>query len=242
MSMPNRVSESQSWPSLDTGDDDLPLLDSSRADLPMAAERFAQLMGNATAREDDFDWRSDGGATGQKGPATESQDCDERRHAGKDDDALRDEANLPGRSLAESILQSLRPAETGPAPATENHSDIQLACQKLVDHILLSAPNVKGDQQVLHLTIKDSILPTTEIRLSRIGGELSIAIETGSPTAFRLLDQHKTALQDRLIERLRDSRIAINVTYNQRGNDQDGRSRQRRNLYEEIHDDGTVGS
>ncbi|MFH0787910.1 MAG: type III secretion HpaP family protein [Pseudomonadota bacterium] len=102
----------------------------------------------------------------------------------------------------------------------------------VAERILVAEPSLVGKQEV-RITLKDSVLPQTEIRISKEGDKLTIDIVTTSDHSYRIISQEKNGLQQVLAERL-DPRITVEVAVSDTGREQNqGRSRQQRNVFEE---------
>lgn len=102
----------------------------------------------------------------------------------------------------------------------------------VAERILVAEPSLVGKQEV-RITLKESVLPRTEIRISKEGDKLTIDIVTTSDHSYRIISQEKNGLQQVLAERL-DPRIKVEVAVSDTGREQNqGRSRQQRNVFEE---------
>ena len=103
--------------------------------------------------------------------------------------------------------------------------EIDAALQKLADQIQVSAKNAANGAEV-RITLKDSILPGTEIRIQRQGGELTVVMNTSSAEAGNFLAQHEASLQKMLSERFSNDKVQVNINMSGGDNqDTDGRSR-----------------
>ena len=103
--------------------------------------------------------------------------------------------------------------------------EIDTALQKLADQIQVSAKDAVNGAEV-RISLKDSVLPGTEIRIQRLGGELTVTMNTSSAEAGNFLAQHEANLQKMLAERFSNDKVQVNINMsggdNQNG---DGRSR-----------------
>lgn len=231
MSVLNRISDANQGASFGTVEDGSFSQDSANAD-SQAVERFAQLMKNGSERQDN----SESSPERDDAMAQQTSEADKGRktlYSTDDEKSKSYNAFSQGSSLAQAIPQSTFSIKT---KCSGGSDELYSVCQQVLERVLTAVPTVSGDRQEVRLTMKDSILPSTEICISRDGVGLHIAIVTESQKSYNLLDQQKEVLQNRLNERLVDFRIEVNITYNERGGDQQGRSRQRRNLYEEMDD------
>jgi type III secretion system needle length determinant len=106
--------------------------------------------------------------------------------------------------------------------------------EEIADRILVAAPQPGQDRQEVRIMLKDSVLPETEIRIVRDGDSMTVNLTTRNADANLFLNTHQADLQTRLTERLGVD-IAVSVEYHQ-PDQQDGHSRGRRNLYDEMEE------
>jgi type III secretion system needle length determinant len=80
----------------------------------------------------------------------------------------------------------------------------------VVQHILVSHPDQVGDKEV-RLLLKDSVLPDTEIRLSRgTDGLLSVTLSTGRSDSFQTLVAAQTDLKNALnVQEKQEVRLTV---------------------------------
>lgn len=103
--------------------------------------------------------------------------------------------------------------------------EVDAALQKLADQIHVSAKDAVNGAEV-RITLKDSVLPGTEIRIQRQGGELTVTMNTSSAEAGNFLAQHEANLQKMLSERFSNDKVQVNINMSGGDNqDTDGRSR-----------------
>ncbi len=103
--------------------------------------------------------------------------------------------------------------------------EVDAALQKLATQIQVSAKDALNGAEV-RITLKDSVLPGTEIRIQRHGGELTVTLNTTSAEAGNFLASHEANLQRILAERFSNDKVQVNVNMTGSDNqDQDGRSR-----------------
>lgn len=103
--------------------------------------------------------------------------------------------------------------------------DVEAALQKMADQIQVSAKGAINGAEI-KIAIKDNILPATEVRIHRHGGELTITMSTGSSDTHNFLAQHVASLQKQLDERFSSESVQINLDMAGDMNDQgDGGSR-----------------
>ncbi|PJE80007.1 hypothetical protein CI610_00988 [invertebrate metagenome] len=74
--------------------------------------------------------------------------------------------------------------------------------------------------------MKENILPGTEIRINRHGGELTVTLNTTSAEAHNFLAQHRASLEQSLTERFGNDAVKVDINMSGEGGEQnDGRSR-----------------
>ena len=103
--------------------------------------------------------------------------------------------------------------------------EIDAAVQKLADQIQVSAKDAVNGAEV-RISLKNSVIPGTEIRIQRMGGELTVTMNTTSAEAGNFLAQHEASLQKMLAERFSNDKVQVNINMSGGDNqDTDGRSR-----------------
>ncbi len=141
--------------------------------------------------------------------------------------------NLKPQTPVQNPMQQV--AQMGPASPTQ---DISRVAEVIADRILVSDSQLT-DQKMISIRIKNDILPQTEIRILSNGGNLKIEIQTGSADAFNFLGSQKESLVKHLQSTLSDSEISVSVDMEGAENDGqpgDGRSRNQRDIYEEMQE------
>ena len=140
----------------------------------------------------------------------------------------------------DSFQQSmLNESAVGSARETQQASEIQLkgiqsvsgpkeineAINKLVDKIMVSSKDAVNGAEV-RMTLKDNILPGTEIRLQRVAGALQVTMNTTSAESHNILAASEASLQKTLSEKLGD-KVQVNINMSGAGGEQnDGRSQE----------------
>lgn len=253
-SQPDRPPSSREAPPPRAPLDDAPALQQAAADFAALLGDNSQTERQEVRRDRKTHERADDSAEDHDAtsPSTTKSGGREQRVHRKSDDASN--SGQDGESLAEdtvpveetplvamgdAILQSFAKADVAPiadvAPAEPSQS-FETVAQQIADRILVADP-ASGNREV-RITLKDSILPGTEIRIEQQSGKLQIQFFTDSPRSHELLAQHQASLQERLAEKLARHDVVVNVEFDARGQDQpqDGRSRQRRDLQEETEE------
>jgi type III secretion system needle length determinant len=181
---------------------------------------------------DEFSRLIDSGKKG-KGKAEEDADAFASLMKGLGDRETR------SRSPSEAILQSLQTRSCSDSPAmadgVPSSPSISKVAQEIADRILVSDISRGGGEEV-RISLKDSVMPGTEIRIVKEGESIRVEILTTSNESHRLLSDHRGALQEALKERVSDS-VSVEVKFHESEEEhRDGRSRQQRNLYEEMEE------
>ena len=116
--------------------------------------------------------------------------------------------------------------ETAQAPASRA---AELAGQ-VADRILVSVPE-PGTGGEVRISLKESVLDGSDVRIVRQGGELRIVFLPQTEAAGRFLSDNGALFQQALGERLQDERVRVEVELPGPGaagqQDNEGRSRQR---------------
>ena len=102
--------------------------------------------------------------------------------------------------------------------------------EQIADRILVSMPD-SGAPGEVRISLKQSILDGSEVRVFRAGGELKVVFVAETESAQRFLAMNKVQFQQTLGERLQDQRVQVEVEAPKGGGasreDNRGRSRQR---------------
>jgi len=143
--------------------------------------------------------------------------------------------------MADAILRAFAPSGPEPAvqgaEAAQGNVSVSDISREIADRILVSDPELSGRQEV-RIMLKESVLPGTEIRIRKEGDSVQIQLVTTSNDTFILLSDRKDQLQGHLHSRLGE-RVSVGLEFNETGAGQgDGRSRQRRNMYDEMESEG----
>lgn len=131
------------------------------------------------------------------------------------------EGTIPGRPAGETI---------GPRRAAETLSAM---AREIADWVLVSGRFGEGKEEV-RIFLKDRVLAGTEVRISREGGDIRLEIRTDSADSHGFLSGRTDDLARTLKDRVGEN-VTIDLRFSGSGREEgDGRSRQRRNLYEEM--------
>jgi len=153
----------------------------------------------------------------------------------KRDTETHSEVQLPAadrQTAGDAILRGLHQQRTQPQTAgAPQKADFDTA-QNIVDRILVSTHTADGSNEI-RIQLKEDILQGTEIRLVKNEGHLSIALVTNDSSSHAFLASHKHTLQEQLYRNISGS-VDVQLIFEEQGEPQDGRSRQQRNLYDEL--------
>jgi type III secretion system needle length determinant len=262
--MPDGISRGLPRPSMPAPDRSNSPDDESQVD--EAASQLASLMRRKDRDKDGSDdaGRSTGEAGG-KGPRSksgkssirkaDSEQAGQQRTQAEDGSPLKkdserggskDESNRQNLSPGEAILQSFSgQQQTGAglqiqAPAGgggDTPQTLDRIAQQVASQILVSDAS-SGTQEV-RITLNESILPGTEVRIAETAGRLEVQFLTSSSDSQNTLSQNQAALQDRLTERLgqRDVVVSVKSNTHEHGDQPDSRSRQQRSVIDEYNPD-----
>ena len=124
-------------------------------------------------------------------------------------------------------------ADPGPARAVESvqlpASHAAELAEQVADRVLVSMPRPGAPGEV-RISLKQSILDGSEVRVFHEGGELKVVFLAETESAQRFLADNRAQLQQTLGERLQGLRVQVEVEAPDRGGasreDKRGRSRQ----------------
>ena len=131
------------------------------------------------------------------------------------------------------VVASAGIAESGQTRAPE---DVQAPAsraaelvEQVADRILVSMPD-SGAPGEVRISLKQSILDGSDVRIFHEGGELKVVFVTETESAQRFLADNRQRFQQTLEERLQDQRVHVQVEAPNRDGssreDRHGRSRQ----------------
>lgn len=142
----------------------------------------------------------------------------------------KNERQTPG----ELILRQLeKPAPVQKAPPSCS-GEIQELATQLADRVFVSQPRA-GENREVRIFLREDLLSGTEVRIGIRDGKVQVACLCSDIATERLLTQHvdtlKTALEQRFAG---EAVVTVQGTEKNESGYSDGRSRQQRNLYEEL--------
>lgn len=134
-----------------------------------------------------------------------------------------------------SPMDLLRPVYQEKPPDPSMASKLSDLASQVADRLLVTDPSSSTDMEV-RILVKQDIMPDTEIRLTREGGELKIQIVTKSQEISNLLGPQQAALQALLQERLPREIVKVEVEQAEADtpeDESDRGSRNKRSVWEE---------
>jgi type III secretion system needle length determinant len=161
---------------------------------------------------------------------------------GGEDPKPQEPGALPLQQGGERILSGMRPAGEGAPQAMETQgvdrgAQLSELAGKIANRILVSTPNSAGGQEV-RITLNENILPGTEIVIKRDAGQVQIQFMVSNADSQQFLNDQRGNLQQLLHNKLGDGvQVEVRTQQSGQGGDSgDGRSRNQRNLYQEMQD------
>ncbi len=216
---------------------------------------FAERMAKEKRSKEKAAGENKGKITGEnKEQSLESLLAERNKHSkeaikGRQERGSRDEENSdnkfrdPGtEQIAVNTPQNQIKADTQLREIQQINSvkEVDAALQKLADQIQVSSKDAINGAEV-RITLKDSVLPGTEIRIQRQGGELTVVMNTSSAEAGNFLAQHEASLQKMLAERFSNDKVQVNINMSG-GDNQDSDGRSRNQYVAEDNDQGSSSS
>lgn len=152
---------------------------------------------------------------------------------GKTDDR---EQSAEVRTAGDTILQSMENRRGNDAVAAPEKSDgLASAIDEIVDRILVARSEMTGGKDEVRISLKSAVLPDTEVHVSRVDGTLNINFMTGSESSRNTINQNIDAFRTRLQDVVKTD-VVVQTKFQDQNASGDGRSRQQRDLYEEMQD------
>ena len=123
------------------------------------------------------------------------------------------------------------------AAINNTHSDLNALLEKLADKIhttaITSKSSLAGSE--VRISLKNDILPNTEIQIQRTKSELIISFNTNAEQSKALLVNNENSLQKILSEKFSGDKVQVNINLSQEQNQ--GRSRNQYFSEEQLDDD-----
>ncbi len=147
-----------------------------------------------------------------------------------------------GPASGDAVLRAFQasgaqgPAQAQAAAPSSSAAAVQEVAREVAERILVSEAAPGGRQEV-RIFIKESVLPGTEVRLTRHEGTLTVELLTTAPESGRVLTEHRDSLVNQLRERLGQD-VQVEVRSRETGRESgQGRSRGQRDQGEEMRED-----
>ena len=175
----------------------------------------------------------------ERSKTVQGRNKDRGQDQGQQDQGQQDQRNPLDSELAGLLNDGPKENMVAQAREIQSQPEIQLkgiqqvsgpkeineTINKLVDKIHVSAKDAVNGAEV-RLSMKDAILPGTEIRIQRMGGELTVTMNTTSAESHNFLAQHEASLMKSLSDRFGNDKVQVNINMSGGGGEQnDGRSR-----------------
>lgn len=148
---------------------------------------------------------------------------------GKGEETVQEEGNpFAGIFSGENILRSMsgysaagqaeQTAPAGQAAATEN------LASEIAERILVSETDKSGNTAEVRISIKDSVLPDTEIIVRREGERLNVVLLTANAASHRTLLEAEPALRELLLKQgdRKEEDLSVEVAMREDGRQDDG--------------------
>ncbi|MCL2001691.1 MAG: hypothetical protein FWG74_09665, partial [Planctomycetes bacterium] len=130
-----------------------------------------------------------------------------------------------GDALLRGLGGSYTPLETQ-VEATSFAQDVSALATELAERILVNTDNRAADSEI-RITLKDSVLPDTEIILRQEGERLVVQLVTGNPTSLDALRQAQENLRNKLLPLGRDTSVEVLDSRERKDGDGSGHSDRR---------------
>jgi type III secretion system needle length determinant len=200
----------------------------SSSSLPSSAKYFEQEMSkNPTEKE-----------LGEKAPDLKQQPKEKT-----ETDQRRNSAAKPAETPGDLMLRNLTGAASTEKTAAGAQPPPSLGetAKNVADRILVSTPDSTSNStkgQEVRISLKSTQLAGVEIKITRWQGELQIQLITPDADKYQAAGALQNSLQKILGERFDNETVKVSVvTQGQDREQNDGRSRQRRNLAEELNNE-----
>lgn len=128
------------------------------------------------------------------------------------------QANSPTQTAATNTVTAV------PITMSSNAAEVDAALKTMADQIMVSARDAVRGAEV-RITLKNDVLPGTELRVHRHEGQLTVTINTFSAESGNFMAQHEASLQKMLSERFTNERIQVNIELDNNQSESEGGSR-----------------
>jgi len=167
--------------------------------------------------------------------ALTDKDVKDTQETRNDSDEISQNTNTTGDSILGSFFKEKNIDSSQSVTNEKPPVNINEIAEKIADRILISTQNQDGSNEI-RIQVKQDILPDTEIQITKTGDQININFITSSNESMDLLNTHTETLFQNLNNRL-DEKVTIQINSSESSSqDSDGRSRQQRNLYDEMEE------
>ena len=136
----------------------------------------------------------------------------------------------PVATLGDAVLAGLSRESVAPSRAdvAPDRGRLTSLVSQVVERVLVSEKTAAGEGKV-RLTLKDAVLPGTEVVVAREGASLAVRFLTRSDESSAWLHSNQRLICDELSQNL-NCQVSVDIS----GEQQDGRSRGQRDLFAEM--------
>ena len=162
---------------------------------------------------------------GKKGDASEDEGQKTREGlGGAAEKALADGTASPPPLSGDALLRGMGLTEVSPQGAVAGGNESAVLATELAERILVNANN-KADGGEVRISLKNSVLPDTEIILRKEGAGLVVQLTSGNVSSLHTLQAARADLQDRLQSLGMDASVEVMDGRGGTGDQEGGRSR-----------------
>jgi type III secretion system needle length determinant len=140
---------------------------------------------------------------------------------GDEEPGLNTPAVLSAALSGDALLQGLGGNYAPLTGAAEISADKPALASELLERILVAKTEQAGDTAEVRLTLKESVLPDTEIILRREGEKLIVSLVTDNVASYRILQQTRQDLHEKLLA-LGDDGTSVEVNLQDRSGQEEG--------------------
>ena len=211
----------------------------SKADLGQAASAFGSLMDASAADEAGRQTDGQPSASGkfparQQSEQSESDFRHEGDHSHEQHRQPADESRLP---LADAVLRSFL-GDRPTAVLTQRGGESVPPEVDAIVHQVADEIQVSGSDREVRITLKDSVLAGTEVRVFKSNGQTQVQFVTTAAESLEKISLHQNALQTKLNDSIPGEQFVVSVREKDQslGQEQNDESHGR-NRYEHFEDD-----
>ncbi|WP_027185220.1 type III secretion HpaP family protein [Desulfovibrio inopinatus] len=168
-------------------------------------------------------------------------DSDSRQQQ-RDENVVAGSVQQP-QTLGDRLLDSLGGSQEAGHTVQNDHAGMEAQIQEVCDRVLVSHEGTATGHEV-RIQLKENVIPGTEVRLRMEGGKLSVQLVTNDAHSYAMLNELGTDLASRLNGKLpEDCVVHVEMEdgkqqqFGQSNHQDQGRSKEQRNLYDEMNHD-----